>query len=84
MCCFCLSVIPMVESLCVGYDMRRLNDVTWFRKCWYNTSLVEALFIGSGKRPGETSVPHPPSYPAATLHPDTWWSPSTSGESSAG
>ena len=37
----------MIESLFLAYDMRRLNDVTWFRKCWYNTSLVEALFIGS-------------------------------------
>ena len=37
----------MIESLFLAYDMRRLNDVTWFRKCWYNTSLVEAIFIGS-------------------------------------
>jgi hypothetical protein len=29
--------------------MRRLNDITAFRRCWYRTSLVEALFIGSKK-----------------------------------
>ena len=30
--------------------MRRLNDITAFRRYWYRTSLVEALFIGSKKR----------------------------------
>lgn len=42
-------VIFNVASLVLGYDMRRLNDITAFRRCWYRTSLVEALFIGSKK-----------------------------------
>lgn len=50
-----------VASLVLGYDMRRLNDITAFRRCWYRTSLVEALFIGSKKGPDDeaTSVPLP-------------------------
>ena len=42
-----------MASLVLGYDMRRLNDITAFRRCWYRTSLVEALFIGSKKQPEE-------------------------------
>ena len=37
--------------------MRRLNDITAFRRCWYRTSLVEALFIGS-KKNSEEDVPN--------------------------
>lgn len=33
--------------------MRRLNDITAFRRCWYRTGLVEAMFIGSKKTPTE-------------------------------
>lgn len=71
----------------MAYDMRRLNDVTWFRKCWYNTGLVEAIFIGSGQRPGEATTPQQSmSYSTtSTPHADsTLWSPSISGESSVG
>ena len=51
-------VILNVASVVFGYDMRRLNDITAFRRCWYRTSLVEALFIGSKKTPeGETVSP---------------------------
>ena len=42
---FCV-VIPVVESLLLTYDWRRLNDITWFRKCWYHNGLMEALFTG--------------------------------------
>ena len=42
-----------MASLVLGHDMRRLNDITAFRRCWYRTSLVEALFIGSKKAPQE-------------------------------
>lgn len=42
-----------VASLVLGYDMRRLNDITAFRRCWYRTSLVESLFIGSKKTADE-------------------------------
>jgi len=38
-----------VASLVLGHDMRRLNDITSFRRYWYRTSLVEAIFIGSKK-----------------------------------
>ncbi len=33
--------------------MRRLNDITAFRRYWYRTSLVEALFIGTKKKSHE-------------------------------
>jgi len=48
-------VITNVASLVLGYDMRRLNDITAFRRCWYRTSLVESLFIGSKKSPEDVS-----------------------------
>ena len=44
------TVISDIASLVLGYDMRRLNDVTTFRRSWYRTSLVEAIFIGSKKK----------------------------------
>ena len=53
-------MITNVASLVLGYDMRRLNDITVFRRCWYRTSLVEAIFIGSKKPPEEdvtTTIP---------------------------
>lgn len=50
-------VITNVASLVLGYDMRRLNDITAFRRCWYRTSLVEALFIGSKKSPDDDVSP---------------------------
>lgn len=54
-------MITNVASLVLGYDMRRLNDITAFRRCWYRTSLVEALFIGSKKSSEEeVSDPTPP------------------------
>ena len=45
----CVVVIMNVASLVLGHDMRRLNDITAFRRYWYRTSLVEAIFIGSKK-----------------------------------
>ena len=42
-----------IASVVFGYDMRRLNDITAFRRYWYRTSLVEALFIGTKKKPDE-------------------------------
>ena len=47
-----VSVLANIASLVLGYDMRRLNDLSAFRRYWYRTSLVES-FIGSRK-------PHPP------------------------
>ena len=50
--CMCYTVFPSVvtniASLVLGYDMRRLNDLTTFRRYWYRTSLIES-FIGSKK-----------------------------------
>ncbi len=54
--CLSLAVITDIASLVMGYDMRRLNDITAFRRYWYRTSLVEALFIGS-KKPKEETTP---------------------------
>lgn len=42
------AVVTNVASLVLGYDMRRLNDLTTFRRYWYRTSLIES-FIGSKK-----------------------------------
>lgn len=36
--------------------MRRLNDITAFRRYWYSTSLVETLFIGSKSKPGDEGI----------------------------
>jgi hypothetical protein len=44
-----VSVVASIASLVLGYDMRRLNDLTAFRRYWYRTSLVES-FIGSKKQ----------------------------------
>ena len=43
------SAVASIASLVLGYDMRRLNDLTAFRRYWYRTSLVES-FIGSKKQ----------------------------------
>ena len=75
------AVISHIESLKLFYDWRRLNDITWFRKCWYHTGLVEALFIGR-KTKEDVPPPHPPS--PYDPHQLPYWSPSTSGEESTG
>ena len=41
-------MVASIASLVLGYDMRRLNDLTSFRRYWYRTSLIES-FIGSKK-----------------------------------
>ncbi len=46
-------VVMDIASVVGGYDMRRLNDITAFRRYWYRTSLVEALFIGTKKKSHE-------------------------------
>ncbi len=46
---FVCVVIMNVASLVLGHDMRRLNDITAFRRYWYRTALVESIFIGSKK-----------------------------------
>lgn len=51
------TVITNIASLVLGYDMRRLNDLSAFRRYWYRTSLIES-FIGSKK-------PHQPPPAAA-------------------
>lgn len=77
-----VSVIPHIESLILFYDWRRLNDVTWFRKCWYHTSFVEALFIG--RKPSEESpMPHPSSPYRTGNSEQPMWSPGSSVEESS-
>ena len=39
-----------VASIVLGFDMRRLNDVTAFRKCWYRKSVVESFMLGSNNK----------------------------------
>ena len=52
-CYFYIStVVTNIASLVLGYDMRRLNDLSAFRRYWYRTSLIES-FIGS-KKPHQT------------------------------
>lgn len=46
------TVVTNIASLVLGYDMRRLNDLSAFRRYWYRTSLIES-FIGS-KKPHQT------------------------------
>ena len=57
------------------YDWRRLNDITWFRKCWYHKGLVEALFMGHQVK--DETPPHP-----ASPYYDQHSSSPTSGEES--
>ena len=47
------AVVMDIASVVGGYDMRRLNDITAFRRYWYRTSLVESLFIGTKKKSHE-------------------------------
>ena len=68
------AVIMDIASLVFGYDMKRLNDITAFRRYWYRTSLVEALFIGSKQSPES----------AADERQFEVWSPSTSEDSNPG
>ena len=55
-----VTVITHIASLVLGYDMRRLNDITAFRRYWYSTSLIETLFIGSKSKPGDDAMAAPP------------------------
>lgn len=48
MCDVISAVVTNIASLVLGYDMRRLNDLSAFRRYWYRTSLIES-FIGSKK-----------------------------------
>lgn len=41
------TVVVDVASVVLGFDMRRLNDVTAFRKCWYRKSVMESFMLGS-------------------------------------
>ena len=54
-------MITHIASLVLGYDMRRLNDITAFRRYWYSTSLVEALFIGSKTKTRDEAMSGTPS-----------------------
>lgn len=51
-----LSVVVDVASIVLGFDMRRLNDVTAFRKCWYRKSVAEYFMLGlHQKKPTSSS-----------------------------
>ena len=55
--------------------MRRLNDITTFRRHWYSKKLVEDLFIGTDKKPAGTPEGEAPDGAAQIA---------SGGESSAG
>lgn len=44
-----------IASIVLGFDMRRLNDVTAFRKCWYRKSVMESFMLGSNHKKSKTS-----------------------------
>ena len=48
-------VVVDVASIVLGFDMRRLNDVTAFRKCWYRKSVMESFMLGSHQKKATTS-----------------------------
>lgn len=48
-------VVVDVASIVLGFDMRRLNDVTAFRKCWYRKSVMESFMLGSHQKKASTS-----------------------------
>jgi len=50
-----LLVVVDIASIVLGFDMRRLNDVTAFRKCWYRKSVVESFMLGSHHKKSTTS-----------------------------
>lgn len=56
-----LVVVVDVASIVLGFDMRRLNDVTAFRKCWYRKSVIESFMLGSHQKKGSTSSSGRPS-----------------------
>ena len=50
------SVVVDVASIVLGFDMRRLNDVTAFRKCWYRKSVMESFMLGSNHKKAITKT----------------------------
>lgn len=56
-----LIVVVDIASIVLGFDMRRLNDVTAFRKCWYRKSVVESFMLGSHHKKATTSSSRKPS-----------------------
>ena len=53
------SVVVDIASIVLGFDMRRLNDVTAFRKCWYRKSVMESFMLGSNHKKTKTSSSKP-------------------------
>ena len=47
-----------IASVVLGFDMRRLNDVTAFRKCWYRKSVIESFMLGSHHKKSSGSAPN--------------------------
>lgn len=48
-------VVVDIASIVLGFDMRRLNDVTAFRKCWYRKSVMESFMLGSNHKKSKAS-----------------------------
>jgi len=47
-----------IASIILGFDMRRLNDVTAFRKCWYRKSVIESFMLGSHHKKSSSAGPN--------------------------
>ena len=53
------SLVAVIGKLFFKYDMRRLTDVTTFRKCWYRQGLMNLIFLGANlaqSHPSEVKV----------------------------
>ena len=53
------SLVAVIGKLFFKYDMRRLTDVTTFRKCWYRQGLMNLIFLGANLAQAHPSEPKP-------------------------
>ncbi|KAI6661265.1 hypothetical protein LOD99_10086 [Oopsacas minuta] len=54
------SLVAVIGKLFFKYDMRRLTDVTTFRKCWYRQGFMNLIFLGANLANAHPSEPKPP------------------------
>ena len=53
------SLVAVIGKLFFKYDMRRLTDVTTFRKCWYRQGFMNLIFLGANLANAHPSEPKP-------------------------
>ena len=51
------SLVAVIGKLFFKYDMRRLTDVTTFRKCWYRQGQMNLIFLGANLAQAHPSEP---------------------------